>query len=98
MISKEANFPAIFKRTQFPIIPAYFLTFNRAQGQSLQRSGLELPESVFSHGQLYVCFSRNGDPNQVFVHANQHEFMHLQNQLPQDHFFTRNVVYKEIFQ
>jgi hypothetical protein len=61
-------------------------------------SSFDGPESVFSHGQLYVGFSRNGDPNQVFVHANQDEFMHLQNQLPQDHFFTRNVVYKEIFQ
>jgi ATP-dependent DNA helicase PIF1 len=97
MISKQSDFPADFKRTQFPIIPAHFLTFNRAQGQSLEQSGLELPESVFSHGQLYVGLSRNGDPDRVFVHANQDEFINLQQQLPQQQTFTKNIVYKDIF-
>ena len=97
MLSKQTDFPAIFKRIQFPVLPAYFLTFNRAQGQSLRRSGLELPESVYSHGQLYVGLSRNGDPDQVFVHADQDEFQDLANELPQQQTFTRNVVYEDIF-
>ena len=41
-----------FKRTQFPVLVAYYLTLNRAQGQTLERSGMYLPTSVFSHGHL----------------------------------------------
>ena len=68
-ISKETSFPVPFKRIQFPVLGAYYLTFNRAQGQSLDRSGLYLPESVFSHGHLYVGFSRNGNPDTTYAYA-----------------------------
>ena len=43
---------------------AFALTMNKSQGQSLERAGLSLPRPVFSHGQLYVAFSRSGvNPN-----------------------------------
>ena len=89
-----------FKRVQFPVLLAYYLTLNRAQGQSLQRAGLYLPQSVFSHGHLYVGLSRCGDPENVFVYADQHEFENLRHQFPpgsEGKTFTRNVVFKEIF-
>ena len=98
MIAKEADFPVPFKRLQFPVLGAYYLTFNRAQGQTLGRVGMYLPRSVRSHGHLYVGFSRCGDPDQMFVYANQEEFDNIQHQLPKNKIFTRNVVYKEIFQ
>ena len=97
MVSKETDFPVPFKRLQFPVLLAYYLTPNRAQGQSLDRAGMYLPRSVFSHGHLYVGFSRCGDPDNFFVYADQSEFVHLQHILDSDKCYTRNVVFPEIF-
>ncbi len=32
MISDGTDFPVVFKQLQFPILGAYYLSFNRAQG------------------------------------------------------------------
>ena len=45
-------------RRQFPLRLAYALTFNKSQGQTLQRVGVDLTADVFAHGQLYVVLSR----------------------------------------
>ena len=37
----------------------------RAQGQTLQRSGVLLDEPVYTHGQLHVASSRCGDPGSI---------------------------------
>ncbi|KAL7506447.1 hypothetical protein ACHAXN_003732 [Cyclotella atomus] len=55
MISQDSDFPVPFKRLQFPVLLAYYLTLNRAQGQSLNRAGLFLLKSLFSHGHLFRC-------------------------------------------
>jgi replication factor A1 len=34
------------------------MTINKSQGQTLQRVGVHLRRSVFTHGQLYVAISR----------------------------------------
>ena len=36
------------------------MTINKAQGQTLERVGIYLPEPCFTHGQLYVAASRVG--------------------------------------
>ena len=76
LICDNTDFPAKFTRRQFPILGAYYLTFNRAQGQSLDRVGMVLPHSVFTHGQLYTGNSRSGDPNHIFMWADQSELNH----------------------
>ncbi|KAK1345516.1 hypothetical protein QTO34_007974 [Cnephaeus nilssonii] len=45
-------------KLKFPVMPAFGMTINKSQGQTVDRVGIFLPEPVFRHGQLYVAFSR----------------------------------------
>ena len=45
-------------RRQFPLALAYALTFNKAQGQTLSRVGIDFRHAPFAHGQVFVAFSR----------------------------------------
>ena len=60
LISNDSTYPFHLTRRQFPVRPAFAMTINKAQGQTLQHMGLYLSKSVFSHGQLYVALSRVG--------------------------------------
>ena len=59
-----SNNPYCFKfgRRQFPLRHAYVMTINKSQGQTFNRMALYLPEPCFTHGQLYVAYSRCGYP------------------------------------
>ena len=74
LFSKQSDFPFIMRRLQFPIQLAYAMTFNRAQGQSVQKCGLLLENNDFTHGQLYVGLSMCGDPKNVSIFVPQDEF------------------------
>ena len=55
--------PFKFRRRQFPLRPAFAMTINKAQGQTLRMAGLYLLSQPFSHGQLYVAKTRVGSRN-----------------------------------
>ena len=56
--TETGRFPFSFSRRQFPVRPCFAMTINKSQGQTLDFVGLDLTDEVFSHGQLYVAFSR----------------------------------------
>ena len=60
----DSGFPFVLKRRQFPVRPAFYITINKAQSQSLETVGIfsPSPEAIFSHGQLYVALSRVQNP------------------------------------
>ena len=83
-------------RLQFPIKIAFALTMNRAQGQSAEKCGILLPKHVWAHGQIYVAFSRCGNPNNVHVWAEQSLFE--KHDLDPTKKYVANVVYSEVLQ
>jgi ATP-dependent DNA helicase PIF1 len=78
-----------FSRRQYPLRPAFVITINKAQGQTLDRIGIYLPGPVFSHGQLYVAMSRAGAADRVKFLLEEY---HLQTCTT-----TSNIVYRELF-
>ena len=90
--TKQDDFPFILKRIQWPFRIAYVMSMNKAQGQTFTKCGLLLHKSVFTREQLYVVLYRCGEPNNLSICVNQDEYSHL----PNDKFYTRNVVYPEV--
>src|SRR5262249_52327324 len=72
--------PFEFKRTQFPVQLAFAMSINKSQGQTFKIVEVSLEEECFSHGQLYVAFSRVGSANCLFVYTLDGK--------------TKNIVYK----
>ena len=71
------------------------MTINKAQGQTLQQTGLYLPDPVFSHGQMYVALSRVGSPDLISVFVFNGS---LQGMFPNiKGTFTQNITYTEVF-
>jgi ATP-dependent DNA helicase PIF1 len=52
------DFPFLWTRRQFPLVPAFALTINKSQGQSINTVGVYLENPCFAHGQLYVAMGR----------------------------------------
>ncbi|GBP20086.1 ATP-dependent DNA helicase PIF1 [Eumeta japonica] len=73
-----------FKRLQFPVRLAFAMSINKSQGQSLSVCGINLENSCFSHGQLYVACSRVGIPTTLFIYAPENK--------------TKNIVYHKALQ
>ncbi|KAG2750977.1 hypothetical protein P692DRAFT_201710320 [Suillus brevipes Sb2] len=64
------------------------MTINKAQGQSVKHVGVDLHMPVFTHGQLYVAFSR--------VTSSQCLKVLLPQQTPSEQGITYNIVYPEV--
>jgi len=86
--SNTQTLPVPLKRLQFPVRLAFAMTINKSQGQSVEHVGINLQTLVFSHGQLYVAFSRCTSPLNISV---------LLLEQSQESRRTLNVVYKEVF-
>jgi len=67
LISTDMAFE--IKRLKFPILLAFAMTINKAQGQSLQEYGLNLGNQCFSREQLYVAYSKVGKPSDLYVYV-----------------------------
>ena len=80
----DTELPFTLKHHQFPLWPCFAMSTNKAQGQTLQFVGIYLPDHVFTHGQLYVAFSRVMDPLALAVCLNNPDG------------FTRNIVFLEV--
>ena len=92
----DSSMPFTLRRLQFPVRPAFAMTINKSQGQTLKMVGVYLPKSVFCHGQLYVALSRVGSKQAMRVlveggWVNQGEFDNVPEGL-----YTANVVYREV--
>ena len=64
-IPKPGEYPFEWQRRQFPVRPAFSMTINKSQGQTLKKVGVWLRGQVFGHGQLYVACSRVSSPSQL---------------------------------
>ncbi|XP_058789055.1 ATP-dependent DNA helicase PIF1-like [Phymastichus coffea] len=84
----ENQYPFTFKRRQFPIILAFAITINKAQGQTLGKVDIDLRRDVFNHGQLYVAMSRVRSWDSLKIY--------LGNQ--RDTSIDKNYVYTELYQ
>jgi hypothetical protein len=82
--------PCEWRRLQFPVRPAFAMSINKSQGQTLTRAIVWLESSVFGHGQLYVAGSRVGHPDHILFAIGKSE----DDSLPAN--ATRNVVYREV--
>ena len=99
ILTKDNEFPFIMKGFQFPLRLAYGITFNRAQGQSLDCCGILLPRSVWTHGQLYVGLSRCGNKKILkctLTNLNLWKWVFLQKIFIQEMSFTENYFNKKL--
>ncbi|ONM00094.1 hypothetical protein ZEAMMB73_Zm00001d030055 [Zea mays] len=101
--SDDEMFPFQFKRMQFPIRLSFAMTVNKAQGQTIPNVGVYLPESVFSHGQLYVALSRATARSNIkilvipAVDGNKRSRKGVRKNPTVDcGTYTKNIVYKEV--
>lgn len=85
--TEDDGLPFKLRRVQFPVRLAFSVTINKLQGQTFDRVGIYLPTPVFTHGQLYVAFSRVRNAASVKI-----ELPTEANEAPN----TKNVVFREV--
>ncbi|KAF0711235.1 ATP-dependent DNA helicase PIF1-like [Aphis craccivora] len=85
--SGEDDLPIIMRRVQFPVRLSFAMTINKSQGKTSDRVGLLLPTPVFTHGQLYVAFSRVRDSQSIRIGMYGDD---------RGRFVTKNIVCREV--
>ncbi len=88
----DANLPVTLQRMQFPVRLAYSMTINKSQGQTFDKLGIYLPAPVFSHGQLYVAFSRARGYSYISIKVDNNSSQGLFSNKT----LTQNVIYREV--
>ena len=99
--SNVEHLPFTLRRRQFPVCPAFAMTINKSQGQTFKKIGLYLKNPVFSHGQLYVALSRVGNRDGLHIMVTNGWKNATNDQITgivPEGVYTRNVVYRDIFQ
>lgn len=98
MVCTDSKLGISFTRRQYPVLLSYYITINRSQGQTLKVTGLELPNSVFTHGQIYTSFSRGGNDDELHIFADQTPFNDLRQHglLEPGTTYIKNVVWPEM--
>lgn len=89
MTPTDKALPFVLNRKQFPVAVCYAMTINKSQGQTVKNVGLFLPKTVFNHGQLYVAVSRVTSPLGLKILCVNESGLCAG--------YTKNVVYREIF-
>ena len=95
---RDTGFPVALYRLQFPIRPAMALTIHKSQGQTLTRVGVYLPSSVFTHGQLYVAFSRVTRASGLTVAVRGGRWIEGNDEHVPPGTYTDNIVCRELIQ
>lgn len=92
--TSDNSLPFRMRRRQFPVMLAFAMTIDRAQGQSFDRVGVYLPEPVFGHGQLYSALTRGRQQShiKVFVKDSFYQGKLHKN----EETFTRNIVIEQL--
>ncbi|KAL7594623.1 hypothetical protein Lser_V15G28421 [Lactuca serriola] len=89
-LSNDDMLPFKLKRKKFPLRLVFSMTINKSQGQTIPNMGVYLPESVFSHDQLYVALSRG------ISRVDTKVLVKPEKRFDHDAIYTSNVVYKEV--
>ena len=92
MKPNDTDLPFQLKRIQFPLRLSYAMTINKSQGQTFEKVGIALRNPCFSHGQLYVAFSRARSFGAVKVKVNES----LSQGYIRGRCYTKNVVYPQV--
>ncbi|KAK8815284.1 hypothetical protein WA158_003496 [Blastocystis sp. Blastoise] len=94
LITSDDSLPTKMRRKQFPVRLAFAMAINKSQGQIFKNIGLYLKRPVFSHGQLYVAFSRVRSFNGLHIYAENcnNNQGHLSKDYP-NKVFTTNCIF-----
>ena len=99
--SNVEHLPFTLRRRQFPVRPAFAMTVNKSQGQTFKKIGLYSKNPEFSHGQLYVALSRVGNRDGLHIMVTngwKNATSDPITGIVPEGVYTRNVVYRDIFQ